>query len=203
MSTTTTVTVTSSTATQPSTVFWCDPNYPYMCFYFPQLGYCYPGYSYNCYPGYPNYPNYPGYAFGTMTTVTYSSYSTYSATYSSGTSPATTIPLTPAGGTTVHDIWLIVTQLQGGQFAVVLSAQGLQAGGTYLIQGITSGAHMSVQPLASTAVDSEFVAGNNGSGLYWHVFATDPRTAYGGVLLLYLSNNQMGSAELVASATLD
>ena len=85
---------------------------------------------------------------------------------------------------------------------MVLSAQGLQAGGTYLIQGITSGAHMSVQPLASTAIDSEFVAGNDGSGLYWHFFATDPRMAYGGVLLLFLPNNQMGAAVFVASATL-
>ena len=61
---------------------------------------------------------------------------------------------------------------------------------------------MSVQPLTSAAVDSEFVAGNSGSGVFWHVFATDPRTTYGGVLLFYLPNNQIGSAVLVASATL-
>ena len=115
---------------------------------------------------------------------------------------ATTIPLTPTGGTNVHDLWLVVTQLQGGQFVVVLSGQGLQPGGTYLIRGITSGVPMSIQPFAWTDADSEFVAGNNGGGLYWHVFASDPRTVYMGVLLFYLPYNQMNSAELVATATL-
>jgi len=180
-----------------------------MCYYFPQQGYCYPGYSYNCYPGYsnyypgyPNYPNYPGYTVETMTTVTYSSYSTYSAAYSSGISPATTIQLTPAGGTTVHDISLIIVPLQGGEFAVILTAQGLQPGGTYLIEGIIQGAQTSVIPLAMGASGSVFVADNYGNGVYSQVLAIDPQAEYTGVLLLYLPTNQMQVSELVASAYL-
>lgn len=136
-----------------------------------------------------------------MTTVTYPSYSSYSV--SAGTSPETKIALTPTGGTTVYDIWLTITLLQGGEFAVVLSAQGLQPGGTYMIEGITAGAHMSIVPLSPAAVDSEFVADNQGNGIYSHVFAIDPRIAYTGVLLLYLPNGQMEGSVLVASATLN
>ena len=182
-----------------------------MCYYFQRPGYCYPGYGYYCYPNYsggypnypwyPNYPNYPGYAYQTMTTYSYSSYSIYTSyssysTYSIAASPASTIMLTPTSGTTIHDVMLIITPLQGGEFAVFLSAQGLQPGGNYLIQGVVSGGHTSVVPLAAFAADNE------GNGIYSHVFSLDPRIAYTGVLLLYLPNNQMEGAVLVASVTL-
>ena len=138
-----------------------------------------------------------------MTTTSYygySSYSTYSPTAVAGS--ATEIPLTPTGGTTVHDLWLIITPLQGGEFALVLTAQGLQPGGTYLIEGITTGAQTNIVPLASTASTSEFTANNQGNGIYSQVFVINPQTAYSSVLLLYLPNNQMESGVLVASATL-
>jgi hypothetical protein len=102
----------------------------------------------------------------------------------------------------VHDILLIITPLQGGEFAVFLSAQGLLSGGSYLVEGITSGTHKSILPLASTAADSGFVADSQGNGIYSHVFVVDPRTEFGVVLLLYLPNNQMEGSVLLASATL-
>jgi len=174
-----------------------------MCYYFQQPGYCYPAYAYNCYPGYPSYPeypNYPNYNYQTITTVTYPGYSTYS--NAAETSPATSIALTPTGGTTVYDVWLTITPLQGGEFTVVLTAQGLQPGSTYMIEGITLGTHMSIVPLTPAAADSEFAADNQGNGIYSHIFAIDPITAYTGVLLLYLPNNQIEGSVLVASATL-
>lgn len=136
-----------------------------------------------------------------MTTVTYPTYSSYS--IAAGTSPETKIALTPTGGTTVHDVWLTITPLQGGEYSLVLGAQGLQPSGTYMIEGITIGARMSIVPLSLAAADSEFAADNQGNGMYSHVFTIDPRIAYTSVLLLYLPNNQMEGSVLVASATLN
>jgi len=110
--------------------------------------------------------------------------------------------LSPTGGTSIHDVMFVITPLQGGEFAVFLTAQGLQPGGTYLIEGIASGAHTSIAPLALTTSDSGFAADNQGNGIYSHVFSMDPRVAYTGVLLLYLPNNQMEGSVLVATATL-
>ena len=111
------------------------------------------------------------------------------------------IVLTPTGGTPIHDVKLYVTPLQGGEFAVFLTAQGLQPGGTYLIEGFAGGTRTNVGPLSSTLSDSGFIADGQGNGVYSHVFATDPRTAYTVVLLLYLPNNQTEGAVLVATGS--
>jgi len=110
--------------------------------------------------------------------------------------------LSPTSGTSIHDVTLVINPLQGGEFAVFLSAQGLQPGGTYLIEGITNGAHTSIVPLALTTSDSGFAADNQGNGIYSHVFGIDPRNAYTSVLLVYLPNNQVEGSVLVATATL-
>jgi len=134
-----------------------------------------------------------------MTTFSYSSYSSNSIAAANGASG--TIILTPSGGTSIHDAVLLITPLQGGEFAVFVSAQGLQPDGTYLIEGFAGGTHTNVGPIASTTSDSSFTADNQGNGVYSHVFATDPRTTYTIVLLLYLPNNQMEGAVLVATGS--
>ena len=111
------------------------------------------------------------------------------------------IVLTPTGGTSIHDVVLFITPLQGGEFAVFLTAQGLQPGGTYLIEGFSSGTRTNVGPLSSSLAESGFTADSQGNGVYSHVFAVDPRTAYNVVLLLYLPNNQIEGAVLVATGT--
>jgi hypothetical protein len=131
-----------------------------------------------------------------VTTVTYSSYLT------AGISSATTITLTPIAGTTVHDVWMIITPLQGGEYGLVLSAQGLQPGGIYLIEGITGGAQVGTAPFGSTVASSEFSADSQGNGMYSYISATNPETAFTGVSLLYLPNNQVASSVLVATGTL-
>ena len=113
-----------------------------------------------------------------------------------------TITLTPTGGTNVHDVILILSPLQGGEFAAFLSAQGLQAGGTYMIEGITTGTHMSILPFTLNAAGSEFTADSQGNGVYSSVLPTDPQTVYSSVLLVYLPNGQMEGSVLIASASL-
>jgi hypothetical protein len=113
------------------------------------------------------------------------------------------ITLVPGSGPMPpHDVWLVIAPLQGGRFAVILSAQGLEQNGSYLLEGVTRGAQMNTVPLAPTAADSEFVPDRHGNGLYWHVLVSDPRVTYEQVLLLYLPNMQMQGAMQVASANL-
>lgn len=182
---TTTVTVASSYVTQWNPTFWCNWNNQY---------YCFPGYpGYPGYPSYPYYPGYPAYTYQTVTTATYSSYVTV------GISSATTVTLTPIAGTTVHDVWMLITPLQGGEFGVALSAQGLQSGGIYLIEGITGGAQVGTAPFASTLAASEFLADSQGNGMYSYISATNPQTQFTGVSLLYLPNNQIANGVLVAT----
>jgi len=111
------------------------------------------------------------------------------------------ITLTPTGGTSIHDVVLYVNPLEGGEFAVFLTAQGLQPGGTYLIEGFAGGTRTNVGPLSSNLADSGFTADSQGNGVYSHVFAVDPRTAYSVILLLYLPNNQVEGAVLVATGS--
>ena len=113
------------------------------------------------------------------------------------------IQLTPASGPMPpHDVWLVVAPLGGGDFALVLSAQGLEQNSSYLIEGVTRGGQMSTVPIAGAAANSEFEPDMHGNGLYWHVLMSDPRVAYEQVVLLYLPNMQMQGAQQVASANL-
>lgn len=113
------------------------------------------------------------------------------------------IQLTPASGPMPpHDIWFIVAPTGGGDFAIVLSAQGLEQNGSYLIEGVTRGGSMNTVPITGTAADSEFVPDMHGNGLYWHVLMNDPRVTYEEVVLLYLPNMQMSAAQQVATAKL-
>ena len=114
------------------------------------------------------------------------------------------IKLTPASGPMPpHDIWLVIAPLGGGDFAVALSAQGLEQNGSYLIEGVLKGGQMNHVPIAGTAADSEFEPDMHGNGTYWHVLMSDPRGMYEQVILLYLPNMQMQGAQQVASANLE
>lgn len=173
--------------------FGC-PGYPYYyttyyqaptTYYEPPSSSCYtgtPGYPYNC----PSVPSEP------VTTV-----QSYPTSVMTGG-----IPLIPVTGVMAHDIWLIITPLPGGQFAIVLNAQGLQQNGDYLIEGVTRATPSATVPIATTPADSELVADVQGNGVYWHVLASDPQVTYGQVMLIYLPNNQIQGSQLIASASL-
>ena len=113
------------------------------------------------------------------------------------------IPMTLASGPMPpHDVWLVIAPLQGGKYVVILRAEGLEANGSYLVEGVTKGGQMTTVPIANTPTDSEFLPDSHGNGVYWHVFDSDPRTQFEKVELLYLLNMQMEQAVLVASANL-
>lgn len=113
------------------------------------------------------------------------------------------ISLTPAGGPMPpHDVWFVIAPLGGGDFAIILSAQGLEGNGSYLIEGVTRGGQMNHVPIAADAANSEFEPDTHGNGLYWHVLMSDPRVTYEQVILLYLPNMQMQGAQQVANANL-
>ena len=107
-----------------------------------------------------------------------------------------------SGSMPPHDVWFIITPLQGGKYVVVLHAAGLETNGSYLVEGVTKGAQMNTIPIAMTATDSEFVPDNHGNGVYWHIFDIDPRAQFESIELLYLPNMQMQGAMQVASGTL-
>ena len=113
------------------------------------------------------------------------------------------VQLNPASGPMPpHDVWLVIAPLGGGDFALALSAQGLEQNSSYLIEGVMRGGQMSTVPIAGAAADSEFEPDMHGNGLYWHVLMSDPRVTYEQVVLLYLPNMQMQGAQQVASASL-
>ena len=118
-------------------------------------------------------------------------------------SGAAAIQLTPASGPMPpHDVWFIVAPLGSGDYATVLSAEGLEGNGTYLIDGVTRGGQMNNVPIAGNAADSEFVPDMHGNGLYWHALMSDPRLTYEQVILLYLPGMEMQNAQPVASGNL-
>ena len=82
---------------------------------------------------------------------------------------------------------------------MTLSAQGLQPGGTYLVEGITGGAQVGTAPFASTLAASEFSADGQGNGIYSYITATNPQSQFTGASLLYLPNNQITNSVLVAT----
>jgi hypothetical protein len=118
-------------------------------------------------------------------------------------SGAAAFQLNPASGPMPpHDVWFIVTPLGGGNYAVVLSAQGLEANGTYLLEGVTRGGQMRNVPIAGNTANSEFVPDMHGNALYWHTLMSDPRVTYEEVILLYLPGMEMQNAQQVASGNL-
>lgn len=113
------------------------------------------------------------------------------------------IKLTPASGPMPpHDVWLVVASVGSGDYALILSAQGLEGNGSYLIEGVTRGGQMNQVPIAGNVTNSEFEPDMHGNGVYWYVLMTDPRVTYDEIILLYLPNMQMTSAQQVASANL-
>ena len=113
------------------------------------------------------------------------------------------IQLTPASGPMPpHDVWFIVAPLGSGDYAIVLSAQGLEGNGTYLLEGETRGGQMNSVPIAGNAADSEFVPDMHGDGLYWHALMSDPRVTYEQVILLYIPGMEMQNAQQLASGNL-
>ncbi len=111
--------------------------------------------------------------------------------------------LTPASGPMPpHNVWFVIAPLGSGDYALILSAQGLETSGSYLIEGVTRTGQMNQVPISGNATSSEFTPNMHGDGVYWSVLMSDPRVTYDKIVLLYLPDMQMSNAQEVASATL-
>lgn len=113
----------------------------------------------------------------------------------------TAIRLIPEKGQMAHDLWLIIVPVEGGKYAVSVRAEGLEAKGVYLVEGVTRTV-MKAVPIAPTVPASEFAADEKGNGLYWVILDMDPRVTFEKILILFLPEMQMEKAVMVAAATL-
>lgn len=111
------------------------------------------------------------------------------------------VRLIPEKGQMAHDLWLIIVPVEGGKYAISVRAEGLEAKGVYLVEGVTRTV-MKAVPIAPTVPASEFVADEKGDGLYWLVLDKDPRVTFEKILILFLPEMQMEKAVMVAAATL-
>lgn len=111
------------------------------------------------------------------------------------------IPFVAEKGQMAHDLWLIIAPVEGGKYAISIRAEGLEAKGVYLVEGVTRTV-MKAVPVATTVPASEFVADEKGNGLYWLVLDKDPHATFEKILILFLPEMQMERAVTVASATL-
>lgn len=112
------------------------------------------------------------------------------------------IPFTVESGQMAHDVWSIIAPIQGGKYAVAISAQGLEQNEVYIVESVTKGAQMQMVPIASTVPESEFLPDAKGKGLYWIVLDNDPRVTFEKIELLFLPGMQMDKAVLIAVANL-
>lgn len=117
---------------------------------------------------------------------------------------AKTVPvrLNAEKGQMAHDVWLLVAPVAQGKYAVALRAEGLESKGAYIVDGVTRTEPMQTLPIAGKIPESEFIADENGNGLYWLLLDKDPRVAFEKIIILYLPNMQMDKAVVTATAIL-
>lgn len=105
-------------------------------------------------------------------------------------------------GQMFHTGWVFISSVGGGDYAVSIHAEGLEApsAGDYIVEGVTRGATMQTVPISGNATGSEFDAGADGAGNYWTVLMQNPLTSFEAIDLVYLPGMSMTNATLVASA---
>ena len=114
---------------------------------------------------------------------------------------------TAAGGGMINNAWLLVAPLGMDEYAVSVHAEGLEANGTYVLEGILTTGSMQTVPISfeSTMMNetsaSEFQSNANGTGLYWIQLSSNPVTTFENVQLYYVPDMMMQNATLLASAS--
>ena len=107
-------------------------------------------------------------------------------------------------GQMFHSGWVFISSLGGGDYAVSVHAEGLEAAsaGDYIVEGVTRGATMQMVPISGNASASEFDAGTNGMGNFWTVLMQNPSSSFEAIDLVYLPGMSMTNPTLVASVQL-
>ena len=106
----------------------------------------------------------------------------------------------------IHNAYLIVVPVGGGNWAIEIHAQGLKptagTGNIYLVEAQQKSGAMGTAPIhAQNATESEFSVGRDGIGQYFTTLNQDPRATFESVLVVFLGGMQMSNATVIATAT--
>lgn len=114
---------------------------------------------------------------------------------------------TPESGAMISNAWLLTAPIGMGEYALSIHAEGLEANGTYFVEGPLSNGAMQVVPVSSESMGmnstsaSEFQANSNGTGLFWIVLGHSPSVTFEQLELAYLPGMSMQNATIVASVS--
>jgi hypothetical protein len=114
------------------------------------------------------------------------------------------IALQPQSGQMIHDGWVIIASIGGGDYVVSLYAQGLESSstGAYIVEGVQLAGSMNMAPIGPNATASEFEAASDGSGSYWTVLMQNPTSSFEAIDLVFLPGMNMSQAAVVGTAQL-
>ena len=106
----------------------------------------------------------------------------------------------------IHNAYLIVVPVGGGNWAIEIHAEGLKptagTGNIYLVEAQQKSGAMGTAPIhAQNATESEFSVGRDGIGQYFTTLNQDPRATFESVLVVFLGGMQMSNATVIATAT--
>jgi hypothetical protein len=127
------------------------------------------------------------------------------------TSTGTAYSFTPSTGAMINNAWLVSApvDMQTHEYAVSIHAEGLEANGTYIVEGALSSGSMNIVPISYQAMQSsmnttsgaEFQANSAGTGTYWIELGLNPASAFENIEVYYLPGDVMSNAMLVAMVT--
>lgn len=108
-------------------------------------------------------------------------------------------------GAMISSAWLLDVPVGMHSYAVSVHAEGLEANGTYILEGQLANGTMATVPVSSQSMNmnttsaSEFQTDKNGAGTYWVVLDSCPSTTFESISLLYLPGMIMSNATTVAT----
>lgn len=112
-----------------------------------------------------------------------------------------------ASGEMISNALLLTVPVGMNDYAVSIHAEGLEANGTYVVEGSMTSGSMHTVPISSqsmtmnTTAASEFQADKNGTGIYWIQLNSNPTTVFENIQLYLVPEGMMQNATLVATAT--
>lgn len=116
---------------------------------------------------------------------------------------------TPKAGAMISHAWILMDPVgTTNSYAMSIHAEGLEANGTYLVEGVLNNGSMNAVPISSemmnmSTADSEFQTNVNGTGNYFALFFnSSPSALFGSIELLYLPGMSMQNATVVATVNL-
>ncbi|MDG6998161.1 MAG: hypothetical protein JRN15_03500 [Nitrososphaerota archaeon] len=142
----------------------------------------------------------------TETSITETMTTTQSMTSTITANQKSAYDFTAANGGMISNAWLLVVPLGMSEYAVSAHAEGLEANGTYILEGNLATGSMQTVPISSKSMTMnktsafEFQSNSNGTDLYWIQLSSNPTTTFDNIQLYFVPDMMMHNATLVASA---